>query len=368
MSGDDKSGSESSCFPPDLEVVKTYTDGISDGLTPQINRLGDAISTYLTNCHPSYSPDPSVTVYDTDNWRSGLVDLGNWTNSVALAFLAADQAGDYGPRGKGGAFDWVYDNAIVDHLPSEWKSTPYLGVSGGQLLDWDKLEKDTDGNPEKAFMDLVSEGASKIANDPANQLAADAKVYEVLADNKLVPEDMTELLERDANLIDGAGDVVAAVEGFQDTWNENTEKGNVSLPVNVMTSTLHAWANVTGGLVGGAIGAASCGPAAPVCAVLGVAFGGYLSDVGISNLLSGGPPSTKEVTDAVTDDKGLDSLDDQVNSQAYQVAQQDAGSQSYLPGEGTMPLLAGPLYDPSQLYPVTVPKSPELPFPWTNGH
>ena len=362
----------SSCVPISLCSLPTYTDGISDAVAVRVNDLYQKINDYLTHCNQAYAPDPSALVFQADTWRQGLQQLGEWTNAVGNAFMAADQQPNNRVSSAGhGHTDILLDSAIIAALPAEWRTSPYLGVTGGQQLDWQRLMSQTGDNPEKAFVDLVNEGATAIPNDPANQLAAASGLDDLLAKNTITPETVSEYFEKEGAIFDGAGDVVAAIEGFKDQWRENQDNGTLSLPANVFSSSLHAEANVAGGLIGGAEGAemgAVCGPGAPVCGVvfglLGVAFGGFLTDKGIGALLSP-PPSAKSVAESMENvaDTGSAKLENSVDEQAAKLASSNNATLGQVAAIPWAPLLL----DPSTLYPDKVAPPPDLPLPLVPG-
>ncbi|MGI8752003.1 MAG: hypothetical protein ACR2MN_06780 [Acidimicrobiales bacterium] len=355
--------SVSSCFPPSLTHFPTYTEGISDALTNQVNRLWTIVGDYLATSDPAYAPDPSAVVNEVDIWRQGLQQLGQWTAAVGKAYLEADLSGAAN-RLPGTAFpDQVLDSAIIHDLPPGYQSAPYLGVSGDTQINWQALMDQTDGNPEKNFVDLVNGAAGTMANDPANALAAKAGVFDVLAKNTLNSADLNSALEKVGSVFDGAGDVVAGVEGFQSQWKDNAENGTISLPVDVMTSTLHAATSVFGGLVGGeeglTAGTAACGPVCGVVgAVLGTAFGGYIGDLGAANVLKPGD-SSKSVAEPLEHppSSNVANLTTTVEQSAANVASTDAGAGSPLPAVGSLPA-AALIEPPSVLYPEQVSLPP----------
>jgi hypothetical protein len=350
-----------------LTALHTYTDGISDAVAVRVNDLHQKIDDYLAHSHPAYAPNPTALVSQADAWRHGLRRLGEWTNAVGNAFLAADQQPNnlYLRAGHGHQAQ-LLDSGIIADLPAEWRNTPYLGVRGGQLLDWQRLMSQTGDNPEKAFVDLLNKGATAIPNDPANQLAVAAGLDELLAKNTITPETVSKYFEKEAAIFEGASNVIAAVESFRSQWRANQDNGTISLPANVFSSLVRADASVVGGLVGGARAAALCGPDAPVCAVvfgvLGAAFGGFLTDAAGEQVLSPAP-SAKSIAESIKKgtDAGSAKLEHIVDQQATKLA---SSNNATLGQVAEFPLL--PLLDPSPstLYPDKVAAPLNLPFPF----
>src|SRR3546814_7509724 len=78
----------SSCRPARLVRFRDTTGAMGDGLTTRFNALDEALATYRATCEAQYRLIPTAETTDLlHEWRSALVELGEWTGEVGASFI-----------------------------------------------------------------------------------------------------------------------------------------------------------------------------------------------------------------------------------------------------------------------------------------
>src|SRR3546814_20184838 len=129
---------------------------MGDGLTTRFNALDEALATYRATCEAQYRLIPTAETTDLlHEWRSALVELGEWTGEVGASFIRTQVVDAYTDdelwvTDLEGPINMDSDN-VVDGMDIKYHDDTFHGVPPGawQLQEMDHLAPHTEARASR---------------------------------------------------------------------------------------------------------------------------------------------------------------------------------------------------------------------------